>query len=89
MGGKIITEFFTLRTKTYSYLDDNCNERKNAKGTKMCVIKEKTMFENLKDSLFSNKNAYRLQERFKIYNHDVYTEEVNKIPLSNNDNKRL
>ena len=55
----------------------------------MCVIKEKTMFENLKDSLFNNKNAYRLQERFKIYNHDVYTEEVNKIPLSNNDNKRL
>ena len=26
---------------------------------------------------------------FKSYNHDVYTEDVNKIALSSNDNKRL
>ena len=29
LGGKIITEFVALRPKTYSYLDDNCNEHKN------------------------------------------------------------
>ena len=34
--GKIITEFVALRPKTYSYLDDNCNEHKKANGTKMC-----------------------------------------------------
>ena len=34
LGGKIITEFVTLRSKTYSYLDDNCNEHKKAKGAK-------------------------------------------------------
>ena len=39
--------------------------------------------------MFNNKTVYRLQERFKSYNHDVYTEEVNKIALSNNDDKRL
>ena len=34
LGGKIITEFVTLRPKTYSYLTDDCKE---AKGTKkMC-----------------------------------------------------
>ena len=32
-----------------------------------------------------NKNVYRSQQRFKSYNHDVYTEEVNKIALSAND----
>ena len=47
------------------------------------------MFQNFKDCLFNNKNIYRSQERFKSYNHDVYTEEVNKIALSSNDDKRL
>ena len=47
------------------------------------------MFQNFKSCLFNNKTVYRLQERFKSYNHDVYTEEVNKIALSNNDDKRL
>ena len=37
LGGKIITEFVTLRPKTYSYLTDDCKEDKKAKGTKkMC-----------------------------------------------------
>ena len=40
LGGKIITEFVTLRPKTYSYLTDNGKEDKKAKGTKKCVIKK-------------------------------------------------
>ena len=47
------------------------------------------MFQNFKDCLLNNKNVYRSQQRFKSYNHDVYTEEVNKIALSSNDYKRL
>ena len=47
------------------------------------------MFQNFKDCLFNNENVYRSQERFKSYNHDVYTEEVNKIALSSNNDKRL
>ena len=39
LGGKIITEFVTLRPKTYSYLTDDDKEDKKAKGTKKCVIK--------------------------------------------------
>ena len=47
------------------------------------------MLQNFKSCLFDNKTVYRSQERFKSYNHDVYTEEVNKIALRNNDDKRL
>ena len=47
------------------------------------------MFQNFKNCLFNNKTVYRSQERFKSYYHDVYTEEVNKIALSSNDDKRL
>ena len=89
LGGKILTEFAALRPKTYSYLDDNCNKHKKDKGSKKSVIKQKIMFQNFKDCLFNNKNVYRSQQRFKSYNHDVYTEEVNKIALSSNDDKRL
>ena len=39
--------------------------------------------------MFNNETVYRSQERFKSYNHDVYTEEVNKIALNNKDNNRL
>ena len=51
--------------------------------------KKKLFFENYKDCLFNSKTVYRSQERFKSYYHDVYTEEVNKIALSSNDDKRL
>ena len=47
------------------------------------------MFENYLECLSDNKNVYRSKQRFKSYNHDVYTEEVNKIALSSNDDKRL
>ena len=89
LGGKIITEVVALRPKTYAYLMDDGSDHKKAKGTKKCVIKQKLMFENYKDCLFNNKTVYRSQERFKSYYHDGYTEEVNKIALSSNHDKRL
>ena len=89
LGGKIITEFVALRPKAYSYLDDDGNEHKKSKDTKRCVTKQKLMFQNFKDCLFNNKTVHRSQERFKSHHHQVYTEEVNKIALSGNDDKRL
>ena len=68
---------------------DHGSDHKKVKGTKKCVIKQKITFENYKDDLFNNKTIYRSEERFKSYYHDVYTEEVNKIALSSNDDKRL
>ena len=37
LGGKIITEFVTLRPKTYSSLTDDGKIDKKAKGTKKCI----------------------------------------------------
>ena len=47
------------------------------------------MFENYKDSLLNDKIILKSQQRFKSDHHEVYTEEVNKIALSSNDDKRL
>ena len=68
---------------------DQKHKRKKAKGTKKCVIKREIMFQNYQDCLLNNKTVYTPQEGFKSYNHDVYTEEINKIALSNNDDKRI
>ena len=48
LGGKIITEFVTLRPKTYSYLTDDGKEDKKAKGTKKCIIKRMIKFNDYK-----------------------------------------
>ena len=41
LGRQIMKQFLGLRAKTYSYLKDNNDEDKKAKGTKKCVIKRK------------------------------------------------
>ena len=89
LGGKIMIEFCALRAKAYARLMEDGKEHKKAKGTKKCVIKRELMFENYKDSLFNNKIILKSQQRFKSDHHKVYTEEVNKIALSSNDDKRL
>ena len=68
---------------------DDDSEVKKAKGTKKCVIKRELMFENYKDCLFNDKIILKSQQRFKSDHHRVYTEDVNKIALSSDDDKRL
>ena len=89
LGGKIMKEFVTLRAKTCAYLTDDDGEEKKSKGTKKCVMKRERMFKNYKDCLFNSKVILKLQQRFKSDHHKVYTEEVNNISLSSNDDKRL
>ena len=88
LGGKIITEFVTLRPKT-SYLTDDGKEDKKAKGTKKCVIKRMIKFNDYKNCLLKDKVILKSQQRFISKKHDVYTENINKIALSKNDDKRI
>ena len=89
LGGKIVTEFVTLRPKTYSYLTDDCEEDKKAKGTKKYVIKRMNKFNDYKNCLLKDEVILKSQQRFISKKHDVYTENINKIALSNNDDKRI
>ena len=41
------------------------------------------------DCLFNNEVIIKSQQRFRSDHHRVYAEEVNKIALSSNDDKRL
>ena len=82
-------EFVALRAKTYAYLTDDDDEKRKAKETKKCVIKSELMLKNYKDGLFNGEVILKSQQRFKSDHHKVYTEEVNKIALSSDDDKRL
>ena len=62
---------------------------KKGKGTKKCVIQRRLMYDNFTDCFFNNKIILKSQRRFKSDYHEVYTDEVNKITLSSNDDKIL
>ena len=44
-------------------------------------------FNDYKDCLLNNEIVLKSQQRFKSERHDAYTEEINKITLSSNDDK--
>ena len=51
LGGQIMKQFLGLRAKTYSYLKDNNDEDKKAKGTRKCVIKRKLFRKKLEAAI--------------------------------------
>ena len=89
LGGKVIPEFATLRPKSYSFLTDDGKEDKKAKGTKKCVIKKMIKFNDYKKCLLNDEVIFKSQQRFISKNNDVYTENINKIALSSNDDKKI
>ena len=89
LGGKIITKFVTLRPKTYSFVTGDGKEDKKAKGTKKCIIKKMIKFNDYKKCLLDDEVIFKSQQRFISKKHDAYTENINKIALSNNDDKRI
>ena len=89
LGGGIINEFVALRPKAYSYRTDDLVELKKAKGTKKCVVKKMLGFDDYKKCLFEKEKVLKSQQRFKSVNHTVYTECINKVALSCDDDKRI
>ena len=89
LRGKIMTDIVSLKPKTYSYLKDDDNSDKKAEGTKKCVIKRIPKFNDYKKCLLNNEIILKSQQRFKSEAHNVYSEEINMIALSSDDDKRL
>ena len=46
-------------------------------------------FNDYKKCLLNNEVIFKSQQRFISKNHDVYTENISKIALSSNDDKRI
>ena len=88
VNGDIIDEYVGLRAKLYSYKMFEGEESKKCKGVKKSVVKKSITHEDYKKCLTTGKEQLRKQNIIRSYKHEVYTEEVNKIALSANDDKR-
>ena len=62
---------------------------KKVKQQKINVIKRGIMFKNYVDCLLNNKIILNSQQRFKSDCQNVYTEQINTILVSSNDDKTL
>ena len=87
-AGVPICQFIGLRSKMYSYIKDNNEGGKTAKGIKKNVIKNNITHENYKDILFNDKQMYHRMKTIRSDNHELNSYEINKVSLSCFDDKR-
>ena len=99
--GRIIEEFVGLRAKLYSYKmqrslqrslhshSQEGKEEKKCKGVKKVVVKKKISHQDYKDCLFSGRPQMRKMNVIRSHGHEIFTETVNKVALSANDDKRV
>ena len=87
-AGKNIKEFVGLRAKLYSFKMEEGKENKKCKGIKKGVVEKSITHEDYKTCLQTEKEQLRRQNIIRSYEHEVYTEEINKIALSAADDKR-
>ena len=88
--GKIIQEFIGLRAKLYSFkIHEDPSEYKKCKGIKKNVLKRCITHEDYKKCLFSEKEQMVNMNLIRTHDHNLYSETVNKITLSANDDKRV
>ena len=62
---------------------------KSKRNKKKYAIKRRLKFGDYKDCILNGEIVLKSQQRFKSEIHDRYTEEINKIALNSNDDKRL
>ena len=89
VAGKQITHFVGLRPKLYSYKVEDEKDLKKCKGIKKNVVKKSIDFDDYVKCLFSGEKEMRKMKIIRSEKHDIYSKEVNKIALSNEDDKRV
>ena len=88
-AGVPVVEFVGLRSKMYSYMKDNDEGGKTAKGIKKNIITKNIKHEDYKEVLFNNKQMHHTMKTIRSNNHQLGSFELNKISLSCFDDKRF
>ena len=88
-SGEQISEFVGLRAKLYAFKMDEGKEEKKCKGIKKSVVKKELCFDDYKRTLFGRTKTLRKMNVIRSHKHEIYSEEVNKVALSGNDDKRI
>ena len=88
VAGKQITCFVGLRPKLYSFRIEEDKEVRKCKGIKKNVVKKKLDFDDYVQCLFTGRKEMRKMKIIRSEKHEIYSKEVNKVALSNEDDKR-
>ena len=88
VAGRQITHFVGLRPKLYSYKVEDEKDLKKCKGIKKNVVKKSIDFDDYVKCLFSGEKEMRKMKIIRSEKHEIYSKEVNKVALSNEDDKR-
>ena len=86
--GKILTEWVALRPKLYSFRTET-GEKQKAKGLKKSMKNKSLRHENFLKCLKTGESQKRKQCLFRSRDHHIFTENMVKIALSANDDKRV
>ena len=89
VAGRQITHFVGLRPKLYSFKVESEKANKKCKGIKKNGVKKGITVEDYVKCLFSGEKQMRSMKIIRSENHDIYSKEVNKIALSDEDDKRI
>ena len=89
VAGRQITKFVGLGPKLYTFKIEDGSLTKKCKGVKKNVVKKGIEFENYTECLFTGEKQMRKMKIIRSENHEIYSKEVNKIALSNEDDKRV
>ena len=65
------------------------SEDKKCKGVTRNFTKRSIQFDDYRECLFGSKEQHRKINVIRSHCHEVYTEEINKIALSSDDDKRV
>ena len=88
-GGQLIIEFVGLRAKLYTFKTEKGFEIKKCKRIKKAVIKNDITFNDYLECLKNSRPMMRKMNVIRSNKHEVYTETVNKVALSHEDDKRF
>ena len=89
VAGRIVEEFVGLKAKLYSFKMFEGEESRKCKGVKKSVVEKSITHEDYKECLFTGKQQLNTMNVIRSHNHEVFTEDINKIALDANDEKRF
>ena len=89
VAGECISEFVGLRAKLYSFKMFEGKESKRCKGIKKKVVQKSITHDDYKKCLLTGKEQLRKMNIIRSHDHEVYTEEVNKVALCADDKRYI
>ena len=84
-----VTQKCVIKSKLKLQDYKNCLEAAQIENKINQIEKNKTDVDSLKEIIRNSKSMLKTQRRFESKRHNVFTEEINKIAVSSNDEKKV